>query len=88
LILIGVNFVPKEDQVMRCHCCQSTNLSVFPAEINIHFPGFEHLTRPTVLAFPILLVCLDCGVTQFTLSRDQVRALSEPESSRSDAAAA
>jgi hypothetical protein len=73
---------------MPCNSCQSTNLSAFPAEINIHFPGINNLTRPTVLVFPHLSVCLDCGVTQFTLSGDQVRALSEPESSRSDAAAA
>ena len=72
---------------MPCHSCQSTNLSVFPAEINIHFPGFEGLDRPTVWAFPHLLVCMDCGVTQFTLSSDQVRELSESDS-RSDAAAA
>ena len=44
---------------MPCHSCQSTNLSVFPAEINIHFPGFEGLDRPTVWAFPTLHVCLD-----------------------------
>jgi hypothetical protein len=72
---------------MPCHSCQSKNVSAFPAEINIHFPGFEGLDRPTVWAFPHLLVCVDCGVTQFTLSSDQVRELSEPDS-RSDAAAA
>jgi hypothetical protein len=73
---------------MPCHSCQSTNVSVFPAEINVHFPGFDNLTRPTVLGFPCLRVCLDCGATQFTLSSDQVRQLSEPDASRADAAAA
>ena len=65
---------------MPCRSCQSKNLSVFPAEINIHFPGFEGLDRPTVWAFPHLLVCMDCRVTQFTLSRDRVRELSESDS--------
>jgi hypothetical protein len=39
----------------------------FPAEINIHYPGFKNLSTPTVLVFPKLLVCFDCGLTQFAL---------------------
>ena len=37
----------------------------FPAEINIHFPGMENLKQPTVFVFPTLLICLDCGFTEF-----------------------
>jgi len=65
----------KEGQAMKCLSCHSTNQSVFPAEINIHFPGWEGLDRPTVWAFPQLLVCLGCGFTQFTLPNDPVREL-------------
>jgi hypothetical protein len=72
---------------MKCLSCDSINQSVFPAEVNIHFPGMENLNRPTVWAFPRLAVCLDCGMTQFTLSNDQVRELSEPDS-RADAVVA
>jgi len=75
----------KEGQAMQCLSCHSSKQSVFPSELNIHFPGFEGLDRPTVWAFPQLLVCLDCGFTQFTLSNDQVRALKSD--SWSDAAA-
>jgi len=71
---------------MECSSCQSSNQRTFPSEINIHFPGFEGLERPTVWAFPQLLVCLECGFTQFMLSGDQVRTLNSD--SRSDAAAA
>ena len=71
---------------MMCLVCQSSNQRTFPSELNIHFPGFEGLDRPTVWAFPRLLVCLDCGSTQFTLSDDQVRELKAD--SRSEAAAA
>lgn len=71
---------------MECLSCQSSNQRTFPSELNIHFPGFEGLERPTVWAFPKLLVCLECGFTQFTLSSDQVRNLNSD--SRSDAAAA
>lgn len=73
---------------MMCLSCHSSNQRTFPSELNIHFPGFEGLNRPTVWAFPLLLVCLDCGFTQFALSGDQVDALTEADSSRSDAAAA
>ena len=71
---------------MICLVCRSSNQRTFPSELNIHFPGFEGLDRPTVWAFPKLLVCLDCGFTQFTLPGDQVRDLNSD--SRSDAAAA
>lgn len=60
---------------MMCLVCQSSNQRTFPSELNIHFPGFEGLDRPTVWAFPQLLVCLDCGSTQFTLSDDQLKEL-------------
>jgi len=40
-----------------------------------------------VWVFPHLSVCLDCGLTQFTLSDDQVRELKET-GCRFDAAAA
>ena len=70
---------------MACVSCQSLNTSVYPAELNIHHPGMEGLDRPTVWAFPRLLICLDCGFTNFTLPDDQLRELSD---SRSDVAAA
>ena len=63
---------------MKCISCQSTNLSLFPAEINIHFPGLDGLDKSTVWAFPYLSVCLDCGLTQFTLSNPQLLRLREP----------
>ena len=73
---------------MPCMSCQSLNISVYPAELNIHHPGMEGLDKSTVWAFPLLSVCLHCGVTQFTLSRNQLHELSAPDSSHSDAAAA
>jgi hypothetical protein len=71
---------------MICVSCRSRNVSVYPAEINIHHPGREGIDMPTVWAFPLLSVCLDCGLTQFTLLGDQLCQL-EPDS-LSDAAAA
>lgn len=45
--------------------CHSAKKGEFPAEINIHFPGMENLKQPTVFVFPTLLICLDCGFTEF-----------------------
>ena len=73
---------------MACVSCHSLNTRVYPAELNIHHPGIEGLDMPTVWAFPYLSVCLDCGVTQFTLSSNQLGELREPDSSRSEVAAA
>lgn len=50
-----------------CPFCQSGNQREFTAEVNIHFPGMDGLTKPTVLLFPRLSVCLDCGITQFLI---------------------
>jgi len=36
--------------------------------MNLHFPGYEGLTKPTVWLFPKVVVCLDCGFAEFTVS--------------------
>jgi len=51
---------------MHCAFCASSNQAEFPAEVNIHFSGVKNLDRPSVMVFPKLLVCLDCGFSQFT----------------------
>jgi hypothetical protein len=51
---------------MPCSLCASCNQAEFVAEINIHLSGLKNVDNPGVLAFPKLLVCLDCGFTQFT----------------------
>lgn len=62
---------------MSCRSCQSENRAAFPSEINIHFPGSENLDKPTVLAFPELMVCLDCGFVEFLLEKDKLYELTE-----------
>ena len=62
---------------MSCRSCQSENRAAFPSEINIHFPGRENLDKPTVLAFPELMVCLDCGFVEFLLEKDKLYELTE-----------
>ena len=50
---------------MSCTVCASGNQREFPAEVNIHFPGFKNADKPGIFVFPILLVCLDCGSSSF-----------------------
>jgi hypothetical protein len=61
--------------VMACRSCGSVNQTELGAEINIHFPGRKGLDKPAVLVFPKLVVCLDCGLTQFTLPETELNQL-------------
>ena len=65
----------EEKVVMACRLCSSENQTEFGAEINIHFSGRKGLDKPAVLALPMLLVCLDCGFTEFALAETELRLL-------------
>jgi hypothetical protein len=52
---------------MICRSCGSSNQMKFGAEVNIHFPGPMTLDEPGFLVFPELVVCSNCGSTQFAL---------------------
>ena len=66
---------------MPCPSCLSSNQQEFPAEINIHFPGRTNWTQPTVWVFPKILVCLDCGASLFTTSKDELTRLAQTRQS-------
>jgi hypothetical protein len=55
-----------------CPSCGSVNQSRFPTEMAIHFPGVKNVNKPTVLVFPEVLVCLDCGVSEFTVPETEL----------------
>jgi hypothetical protein len=57
---------------MSCPVCASSNQSEFPAEINIHFSGLKNLDRHSVLIFPKILVCLCCGLAEFTIPENEL----------------
>jgi len=60
---------------MSCRACNSANQRELPAEIAMHFPGRGNLDKEAVLAFPILLVCLDCGFAEMMMTKIEVSLL-------------
>lgn len=62
---------------MTRRSCHSENQSKFGSEINIHFPGLKGLDKPTVMIFPQIAVCLDCGCAEFTIEENELRLLVE-----------
>ena len=60
---------------MICKSCSSDNSLRFSAEINVHFSGWEGLKRPGVFIFPKLLVCMDCGFTEFAIPERELAGL-------------
>jgi hypothetical protein len=65
---------------MSCKSCKSENQSIFNGEIAIHFPGLKGLDKPIVWVFPKLVVCLDCGFTEFAIPEKELRQLAEGDS--------
>jgi hypothetical protein len=59
---------------MTCRSCGS-NQTEYGAEINIHLP--KDRDKAAVLVFPKLVVCLDCGVAEFTIPEAELRLLGE-----------
>ena len=49
----------------------------------IHFRGLKNIDKPAVWVFPEIVVCLECGTAQFTITETELRELV-----RGDAAAA
>ena len=60
---------------MRCKSCKPESQLEFGAEMIVHFPGLEGLDKPVVWVFPKLLVCMDCGFTEFGIPETQLALL-------------
>jgi hypothetical protein len=57
---------------MSCKSCGSVNQTKVAAEINLHLSIPESLSQPSILVFPKVLVCLDCGISQFILPESEL----------------
>ncbi len=65
---------------MPCKSCGSVNERKLSAEIGIHFLGLERVDKPTVWVFPEVIVCLDCGMAEFSVPKDELRQLEQSDS--------
>jgi len=71
---------------MACRSCGSKEQRKFGAEISVHVLGVENVDKPTVWAFPRLLVCMNCGFTELTIAEDELRQLGKNPPSDIEAA--
>ena len=60
---------------MSCPSCGSINQKKFEAEVDIHFLGLSNVNKRPVMVHPVLLVCLDCGRTEFVISEEDLNPL-------------
>lgn len=67
--------------VPSCPSCGSRRQAEFTAEINIHFRGVQNLDKPGILLGSKLLVCLDCGCSQFRTPEEELKQLASRVSS-------
>ena len=62
-------------QTDNCRRCASKNRAEFSGELAIHFTGLAGLNKPVVWIFPKLLVCLNCGYTEFIVPEKELQVL-------------
>ena len=62
---------------MHCKLCGSINQNKFIGEMGIRGPGLNNIDKPLVWIFPELIVCLDCGMTEFIIPEAELRLLAE-----------
>jgi hypothetical protein len=55
--------------------CACENYREFNGEFAIQLPGTKGLQTPTVLVFPKVRVCLDCGHADFTVPETELSVL-------------
>jgi hypothetical protein len=67
--------VEEQEAIMACKRCTSDNQRAFNGEVAIHFRGLKGLDEPIVWSFPKLLVCLECGFTEFTVAERELSVL-------------
>jgi hypothetical protein len=59
---------------MNCPKCQSSALSIIPAEIRLYRNCHRTLSHPPMTPSPDVLVCLDCGWSEFSIPRSWLSA--------------
>lgn len=59
---------------MVCPKCQSSAVSVIPAEVRLYRNTLRTLSYPPVKPSPDVAVCLDCGWSEFSVPRSWLSA--------------
>jgi hypothetical protein len=62
---------------MSCKSCASVNQKKFSAEMAIHFPELKDIEKPFVWVFPDVIVCLDCGMAEFSVPKAELPQLEQ-----------
>jgi hypothetical protein len=52
---------------LSCRACQSSRQRKLHSEVAIHPPFLLDTPLPHEMVFPELLICLDCGFTEFSI---------------------
>jgi predicted nucleic-acid-binding Zn-ribbon protein len=60
---------------MTCKSCGSENPVEFAAEMNLHFLRPKSAVKASVLLFPRLMICLNCGFSEFKVSESELHLL-------------
>ena len=73
---MAVSITPMSNSITTpCRFCTSGHVRVFSAEMNIHFPGMENVTKPSVMAVPPVTICLNCGCADFVVHGEPLEQL-------------
>jgi hypothetical protein len=62
---------------MSCRLCSSQRQTEFRTEMIVHFSGLKNVDQAGVLAFPMISVCLDCGLADFRLAEAELALLAD-----------
>jgi hypothetical protein len=60
---------------MNCPQCASDTQAEFTSEMMIHVSELRNIDLPSLLVFPKLLVCLECGSSRFTIPETELALL-------------
>jgi hypothetical protein len=69
----------KKIPFMVCSTCGSVTQRTFLSEVDIHFPRLRDVKKSPVLVYPELLVCLNCGRAEFTLSKEELHLIAKSD---------
>jgi hypothetical protein len=62
---------------MSCRSCRANDQVIVLSETSIHLETLSDLTVPSVLMFPELVVCLQCGFTEFQIEGQKLREIAD-----------